>query len=216
MLDLVILAASLISSSAVHTAGTLPAVLGIPVEFILFALTLVGVALPHTLQSPWRALQRPSSTSLALAAFKAGTGRPLQRTWLTSGPSLAIPLRQVSRRTATGERAVTPGVTTNILEAMRWHRRMKTNAVTRVANARLSPAITSAATIVQRQVRPRSVELSRGSAIPTLDASAAILIADTERVAGSAPFSCSISVPIAGPCPPPGGGGPSSTSPVRA
>ena len=66
----------MIASYAVHTGGNLPAVLGIPVEFILFALTLVGVAVFHrnTLQVALAGLAAIVVYKLGFTGFKAGPG----------------------------------------------------------------------------------------------------------------------------------------------
>ncbi len=62
-----------------HAAGTAidgPAVLGIPVEFILFALTLIGVAVFHhyTLQVALTGLAAIALYKLGVTGFKAGPG----------------------------------------------------------------------------------------------------------------------------------------------
>ena len=63
----------MIGSSAVQTSGNLPAVLGIPVELILFALTLVGVALfhRHTLQVALTGLAAIVATACLLRSCSA-------------------------------------------------------------------------------------------------------------------------------------------------
>jgi len=53
------------SFSAIHAAGSAPAVLGIPVDFILFALTLIGVAVFHR-----RTLQVALVGLAAIALYK--------------------------------------------------------------------------------------------------------------------------------------------------
>ena len=59
-------------------AGDLPAVLGVPVDFILFALTLLGVALfhHHTLRVALIGLATITLYKLAFTGFKAGDGVP--------------------------------------------------------------------------------------------------------------------------------------------
>ncbi len=59
-------------------AGELPAVLGVPVDFILFALTLLGVALfhHHTLRVALIGLATITLYKLAFTGFKAGDGIP--------------------------------------------------------------------------------------------------------------------------------------------
>ena len=66
--------ATMVSSSAMDVAGNLPAVFGIPVEFILFALTLIGVALlhRHTLQVALAGLTAIVVYKLGFTGFNSG------------------------------------------------------------------------------------------------------------------------------------------------
>jgi len=75
----VVTAAGLVAPLArAATAGEPPAVLGIPVDFILFALTLLGVALFHryTLRVALIGLATITLYKLAFAGFKTGEGIP--------------------------------------------------------------------------------------------------------------------------------------------
>lgn len=68
-------AAALIIASPVYAAGT-PSVLGVPVEFMLFALTLLGVALfhHHTLRIALIGLMVISLYKITFSGFDEGTG----------------------------------------------------------------------------------------------------------------------------------------------
>ena len=70
------LALAACSGIAAAAAGEPPALLGIPVEFILFALTLFGVALFHhyTLQVALTGLAAIALYKLAFTGFKTGPG----------------------------------------------------------------------------------------------------------------------------------------------
>ncbi|MCE9570226.1 MAG: citrate transporter [Rhodocyclales bacterium] len=64
------------STSVAHAAGAAPALLGIPIEFILFALTLLGVALFHN-QTFYVALTGVAAVAIykiAVTGFKTGAG----------------------------------------------------------------------------------------------------------------------------------------------
>lgn len=63
-------------ASASATAGSAPAILGIPVDFILFAFTLVGVAMlrQHTLRVALTGLAAITLCKLLLTGFKTGAG----------------------------------------------------------------------------------------------------------------------------------------------
>lgn len=69
-------AAMLHAGAAIASAGDLPAVFGIPVDFILFALTLLGVALFHkyTLQVALTGLAVITLYKLGFTGFKTGDG----------------------------------------------------------------------------------------------------------------------------------------------
>ena len=71
-------AALAFAAPAAFAAGELPAVLGIPVDFILFALTLLGVALfhHHTLRVALIGLATIALYKLAFTGFKTGDGVP--------------------------------------------------------------------------------------------------------------------------------------------
>ena len=66
----------LTASASAFAADGAPAVFGIPVEFILFALTLLGVALfhNHTLRVGLSGLAAITAYKLAFTGFKAGPG----------------------------------------------------------------------------------------------------------------------------------------------
>ena len=70
------LALAACSGIAAAAAGEPPALLGIPVEFILFALTLIGVAVLHqyTLQIALTGLAAIALYKLAFTGFKSGPG----------------------------------------------------------------------------------------------------------------------------------------------
>jgi Na+/H+ antiporter NhaD/arsenite permease-like protein len=65
-----------VASSAACAAGELPAVAGIPIDFLLFAATLAGVALFHhyTLYVALTGLASITAYKLAVTGFKAGPG----------------------------------------------------------------------------------------------------------------------------------------------
>ncbi len=71
-----VVAAFFAGSSSAFAAGGGPAVFGIPVDFILFALTLLGVALfhAHTLRVALTGLVVISVYKILFAGFKTGTG----------------------------------------------------------------------------------------------------------------------------------------------
>ena len=69
--------------------GAAAPALGVPVDFVLFALTLAGVALfhHHTLQVALTGLAVITLYKLGFTGFKTGPGlgRPRRCTWRTSG-----------------------------------------------------------------------------------------------------------------------------------
>jgi hypothetical protein len=71
-----VLTGALSSSTALAAAGEHPAVFGVPIDFILFALTLLGVALfhKHTLRVALTGLAVITLYKLAFTGFKTGEG----------------------------------------------------------------------------------------------------------------------------------------------
>lgn len=70
------LSAAMLSSTAFASSGEHPAIIGIPVDFILFALTLLGVALfhKHTLRVALTGLAVITLYKLGFTGFKTGDG----------------------------------------------------------------------------------------------------------------------------------------------